>query len=189
MIEIITVCGCSILLELEQLERVPRGVYWRVSRPKGQKPYIVSCGRPGGSLLYLHRLLFDYDTTRWRLVHRNGNYFDFRPANIAFEPGGTHKLRRPEHRSLFLHGCELRPSFEGSRCAPGWRCPRYWDCMNKIADETEWIGWQAEGENCQRYYRPSEINRERALRIMRRLWKALFDKQRISGTISPRTTV
>jgi hypothetical protein len=43
------------------------------------------------------------------------------------------------------------------------------------ADETEWIGWEAEGENCRRYYRPSRIKVERALQIMSRLWKTLSE--------------
>ena len=76
---------------------------------------------------------------------------------------------------IILHGCELRPSFDGSRCAPAWRCPHYMDCINQVCDETEWIGWEAEGENCRRYYRPSRINVERALQIMSRLWKTLSE--------------
>jgi len=49
--------------------------------------------------------------------------------------------------------------------------------MNQIADETEWMGSKANGENCKMYYRPSEIKSERALQIMCRLWKTLFEKQ------------
>jgi hypothetical protein len=131
--------------------------------------------------------LFDYDTTKFHLVHRNKNHFDFRPGNISFEPGGTHKLKRPERRNIILHGCELRPSFDGSRCAPAWRCPHYKACMNEIADETEWIGWEAEGENCIAYHRPSEIKKERAVQIVCRLWKALFDKQVIAQATSLKT--
>ena len=49
------------------------------------------------------------------------------------------------------------PSFEGSRCAPAWRWPHYGDSMSQIAYETEWMGWEADGENCKTYYRLSEI--------------------------------
>jgi hypothetical protein len=58
--------------------------------------------------------------------------------------------------------------------------------MNRIADETDWMGWEADGENCGTYYRPSEIKRQRALRIMCRLWKVLFERQFAAHATAPR---
>jgi hypothetical protein len=150
-IELTLTGGQILVMDREDYDRLPWKDKWRIYSGNGKRVFV---GRPSGpkvAIKYLSSIIFSYDRWRQKISFKNGNPLDYRSSNVEFlcrEGNRSQKncenyIKRRMDDPIKMNGCVLIRAKSGKRCAEYLKCNHYEKCLDAVALERDWPGWNS----------------------------------------------